>query len=118
MLNNGKSGGPDSIPAEAMTSALDTSVNMLHPLLKQIWEEENIPQDWKEGFIIKLPKKGDLSLCKNYRGIMLLSTPGKVLNRILLERMKACVDQHLRDHQAGFRKDRSCPDQVATLRII
>ena len=31
-LNNGKSGGPDSIPAEAMTSALDTSVNMLHPL--------------------------------------------------------------------------------------
>ena len=49
---------------------------------------------------------------------MLLSTPGKVLNRILLERMKASVDQHLRDHQAGFRKDRSCPDQVATLRII
>ena len=49
---------------------------------------------------------------------MLLSTPGKVLNRILLERMRASVDQHLRDHQAGFRKDRSCPDQVATLRII
>nr|XP_022308315.1 uncharacterized protein LOC111114318 [Crassostrea virginica] len=50
MLNNGKSGGPDSIPAEAMTSALDTLVNMVHPLLKQIWEEENIPQALSSSF--------------------------------------------------------------------
>jgi len=67
---------------------------------------------------VKLPKKGDLSLCDNYRGIMLLSTPGKVLNRIMLERMKTTVDKKLRDHQAGFRSERSCADQIATLRII
>ena len=57
-------------------------------------------------------------MCKNYRGIMLLSTPGKVLNRILLKRMKVSADQYLRENQAGFRKIRSCPDQIATLRII
>ena len=28
------------------------------------------------------------------------------------------VDAMLRDQQAGFRKDRSCTDQIATLRII
>ena len=28
------------------------------------------------------------------------------------------VDEVLRDEQAGFRKDRSCIDQIATLRII
>ena len=28
------------------------------------------------------------------------------------------MDPHLRDHQAGFRKNRSCTDQIATLRII
>ena len=27
-------------------------------------------------------------------------------------------DAKLRDHQAGFRKDRSCTNQIATLRII
>ncbi|CAH8650842.1 unnamed protein product [Schistosoma guineensis] len=32
--------------------------------------------------------------------------------------MKDAVDAQLRDQQAGFRKDRSCTDQVATLRII
>ena len=68
--------------------------------------------------MIKIPKKGDLTNCDNYRGIMLLSVPGKVLNRILLERMKASVDPQLRDQQAGFRSNRSCTDQIATLRII
>ena len=49
---------------------------------------------------------------------MLLSVPGKVLNRIILERLTATLDAELRDQQAGFRKDRSCTDHFATLRII
>ena len=49
---------------------------------------------------------------------MLLSTPGKVLNRILLERMKEAVNPKLRDQQAGFRRNKSCDDQIASLRII
>ena len=32
--------------------------------------------------------------------------------------MKDAVDGKLRDQQAGFRKNRSCTDQIATLRII
>ena len=49
---------------------------------------------------------------------MLLSVPGKVLNRIILERLKAAVDRKLRDHQAGFRQERSCIAQIITLRIV
>ena len=40
----------------------------------------------------------------NYRGIMLRSTPGKVLKRVLLERMKETANPKLRDQQAGFRR--------------
>ena len=49
---------------------------------------------------------------------MLLSVPGKVLNRIILERLKNEVDIILRDHQADFRQGRGCIEQIATLRII
>ena len=77
-----------------------------------------IPSDWKEGYIVKIPKKGDLSSCSNYRGISLLSVPSKIFNRVILYRIKDAVDPSLRDNQAGFRKNRSCTDQIATLRII
>ncbi|VDO57471.1 unnamed protein product [Schistosoma margrebowiei] len=36
----------------------------------------------------------------------------------MLNTIKNSVDAQLRDQQAGFHKDRSCTDQVTTLRII
>ena len=117
-LKNGKAAGPYGIPPEAIKADLETSAEMLYNLFGKIWDTNEIPDDWKEGYLIKLPKKGDLKECKNWRGIMLLSTAGKVLNRIILERLKAEVDDRLRDEQAGFQKERSCTDHIATLRRI
>nr|KAG5685412.1 hypothetical protein BaRGS_027207 [Batillaria attramentaria] len=78
-LRNGKAAGPDEIPAEAIKADTETAVSMLHSLFSEIWEKEEVPAQWKEGIVIKLPKKGDLRDCSNYRGIMLLSVPGKSL---------------------------------------
>ncbi|VDP07809.1 unnamed protein product [Schistosoma margrebowiei] len=47
-----------------------------------------------------------------------MSIPGDVFNRVLLNQMKDAVDAQLPDQQALFLKDRSCTDQIATLRII
>ena len=116
-MKNGKVAGPDGIPAEALKADVNTSVEMLYSLF-EIWEKEEIPAEWKKGYLIKIPTKGDLSHCDNYIGITLLSVPGKILNRIILERMKGKVDQTLHEQQAGFKQDRSCTDQIATLRII
>ena len=115
---SGKAAGSDYIPPEALKTDIKTASLALHSLFVKIWEQEKSPKDWKEGHLIKLPKKGDLSNCNNYRGIMLLSVPSKVLSRVLLERMKDEVDSKLREEQAGFRRGRSCADQIAVLRII
>ena len=77
-----------------------------------------IPADWRKSLLVKLPWSGDLSQGGKWRGITLLSIPSKVLTRIILERMKDAIDNELRDEQAGFRKERSCTDQIATLRVI
>ncbi|VDP87425.1 unnamed protein product, partial [Schistosoma mattheei] len=74
-IKSGKATGPDNIPAEALKSDIKVPTNMLHLLFKKIWEEEQVPMDWKEGHLIKIPKKGDLSKCENYREITLLSIP-------------------------------------------
>ena len=118
MLKNGKAAGPDGIPAEAIKADIELSTNVLYNIIGNIWEKRELPKDWREGHLVKLPKKGDLTGCSNYRGIMILSVPGKVLNRVILERIKKAVDGILRDEQAGFRPNKSCLDQIATLRVI
>ena len=105
ILKNGKAAGPDGIPPEALKVDLSTTVNMLLPLLQKVWREGRVPADWKKGHLVKLPKKGDLGSCKNWRGIMLLSVPSKVLTRIILDRLKDAVEEKLRPEQAGIRKD-------------
>ena len=68
--------------------------------LEKIWQEEVVSADWKMGYLVKLPKKGDRRDCGNSKGIMLLSVPGKVLYRVILERMRTAVHDKLRDNQA------------------
>ena len=115
-MKTSKAPGPDSIPPEAIKADIETLTKMLYELFEQIWEED-VPEQWKGGHLIKLPKKGNLKECQNHRR-MLLSAPGKVLNRIILDRLTTTLDAELRDQQAGFRKDRPCTDDIATLRII
>ena len=117
-LRNVKAAEPDKIPAEALKVDIRTNVELLYPLFNRIWEEERVPTEWKENYLIKLPKSGDPSSCSSSRGITLLSIPGKVFNRVLLNRIKDAIDRQLHEQQAGFRKDRSCTNQIATLRII
>jgi hypothetical protein len=31
-------------------------------MLEKIWKEEKIPEEWEEGLIIKIPKKGDYQI--------------------------------------------------------
>ena len=117
-LKTGKAAGPDDIPPEILKADINTIADILRNIFDQVWESEKFPKDWREGYMVKIPKKGDLHDCNNYRGIMLLSVPGKVLSRIILERLKAAVEPEFREEQAGFRSQRSCADQIATLRII
>lgn len=87
-------------------------------ILQTIWQTETTPNDWKVGLIVKLPKKGDLADTNNWRGIMLLSVTSKVLIRIILHRVASVIDPYLRKEQAGFRKGKSCADQIFSLRQI
>ena len=104
--------GVVEISTEMLKHGKETVVEQLVELFNMIWQGVEVPADWKKGVIIKLPKKGSLKDCNNWRGITLLSTPGKVFSRVLLNRLQDAVDCTLRDEQAGFRRERSCTEQV------
>uniref|UniRef100_A0A914WQC5 Reverse transcriptase domain-containing protein n=1 Tax=Plectus sambesii TaxID=2011161 RepID=A0A914WQC5_9BILA len=117
-LKNNKAPGLDWISGEMIKCGGDEMVQHLTNLLNTCWSSERVPLDWKKGAIVKLPKKGSLMDCNNWRGITLLSVPSKLFCTILLNRLRRAVDQVLREEQAGFRQDRSCMDQIFTLRNI
>ena len=77
-----------------------------------------IPDIWKTALIVRLPKKGDLGLCNNWRGVVLLSITCKVFSRVIFNRISPAVDPLLRREQAGFKKGKSCNDQIFTLQQI
>ncbi|KAK3082656.1 hypothetical protein FSP39_001610 [Pinctada imbricata] len=52
---NNKAAGSNNIQAEMMKESENTSVEVLHILFNSIWKEEKVPEQWKEGIIVKLP---------------------------------------------------------------
>ena len=61
-----------------------------------------VPEQWRISNIIPVPKKGDLADTNNYRGISLTSLVAKMLNRMILYRIKSEIEKVLRDNQNGF----------------
>ena len=117
-LKNSKAASEDQITAEMLKYGGKTFIQALGKLLNSCWQEEHLPSDWGNGVIVKIPKKGNLVNCNNWRGITILSILGKVLSILLLDRLKDAMDDRFREQQAGFRKGRSCCEQIFALRNI
>lgn len=117
-LKNNKSPGADNIASELLKIDAIATAEHLKSIIDEVWASEDTPNDWKDGVIIKLPKKGNLRECTNWRGITLLNTVNKVLSIILHGRLSDTLDSTLRREQAGFRHGNSCTDHTNTLRII
>ena len=81
-LKNGKSPGIDNINPELLKESLTSSTSALQALFNRVFS------DWKRFCIVMIPKKGDLTLCDNYRGISLLSVPSKVFCRVITDQLR------------------------------
>ncbi len=88
-LKNYKSVGIDNLSNEQLKYGAPGFVPWLRDLFTVIWEQENIPSDWRKGIITIIPKKGDLTFCCNNRGITLRST---VFQISLLRRFMEVMD--------------------------
>ena len=73
-LNIHKSPGTDQTPTELIKAGGRTIYYEIHKLIIAILKKEELPEEWKESFIVPIYKKGDKTDCSNYRGISLLQT--------------------------------------------
>ena len=114
-IKNGTTGRVDRLTVEILKADLETSVDVLHYYLHKVREQEQIPEDLHWGLIVKLPKKGDLTKCSNWRGITLMVVAAKVLGRMIITQIRDGIDNKLHQEQAGFRKGRGTTEQIFIL---
>ena len=82
----------DNMCIKLLKTDVITAGNVFTDLFSDIWTTNEIPRDWNKGLIVKIPKKGDLQNCDNWRGITLLSMPIKIFCRVLLNRIEGAID--------------------------
>lgn len=88
--------GTHSISTEVIPVNINTLTELLHKIFSRAWETEEIPADGRGGFLMKLPKKGDLQKCGHFSIIMLMLVPKKIFSTIILERLRDATDKQLR----------------------
>ncbi|XP_055388138.1 uncharacterized protein LOC129616507 [Condylostylus longicornis] len=107
-----KSPGEDSITTEMIKNAGSRFHESVHGLVRRIWSEEIMPENYNVGIIVPILKKGDKTICENYRGITLLNAAYKILASIISKRLKTFAEGILYEYQRGFREGRSTIDQI------
>jgi sorting nexin-29 len=83
-----------------------------------IWNNEQLPQQWNEGIICSVYKKGDRLNCNNYRPITLSNIAYKIFAILLNKRLIENIENKLEDNQMGFCPSRSIIDNIFIVRQI
>ena len=113
-LKTNKSGGPDMLLNEFFIHGKNVLVPILCNLFNKVFEFGFFPEEWSEGYIVPLHKKGSLNDVENYRGITLLSALGKLFTRVVNNRLSKWAENYfvLIEAQAGFRAGMSTVDDI------
>ncbi|KAK3532843.1 hypothetical protein QTP70_000267 [Hemibagrus guttatus] len=105
-LLGGKALGVDEIRLEYLKSLDVEGLSWLTRLCNIAWRSGTVPLDWVT------------RVCSNYRGITLLSLPGKVYSRVLERRVRPLVEPQIQEEQCSFRCSRGTLDQLYILHRV
>ena len=113
--------GTDVISVELLQYANSQFlVPAVYHIITRIWETLEIPQSFLDLTLCSIFKKGDKTLCKNQRGISLISYVSKVLTLLINSRMYLYCEKIaiLPESQCGFREKRSTVDMIFTAKLL
>ena len=82
-LKTGKAAGPDNINNYILRTCARELSYPLSNLFNFSFSTSKVPKIWKQANVTPVFKKDDPTDCKNYRPISLLSTVGKVIEKIV-----------------------------------
>ncbi|XP_055939410.1 uncharacterized protein LOC129969036 [Argiope bruennichi] len=110
-LKSGKAPGLDKIDYRMWRAVFNIDKDFKLDIFNLCFYYNYFPECLRNGRVFFLLKNGkDPALCSSYRPVCLLSTLGKILERLFLIKLNQWLDRNkiLHDNQFGFREGRSC----------
>jgi len=111
-VNSGKATGKNGLLPELLKCCDDDLIKYVHDLFVVVWEEEELPKEWRDALLVPVQKKGDLTKCDNRREISFLDITGKLFRKVLWRRLQELAEELLSDLQCGFHSGRGCVDLI------
>ena len=117
-LKSKKAPGSDGIHNDMLKHLGPSAQLFLLQIINQSWTQGKVPTQWKEAEIIPILKGGKPKEDPHsYRPISLVSCTGKVMERMINERLMYYLESNniITNTQSGYRKYRNTEDQLAYL---
>jgi hypothetical protein len=111
--------GEDEIPPSFLKALGPLAKEMLLGIFNQSFDDASVPQIWRRAIIIPLLKAGKpAGKLASFRPVSLTSCVVKTMERMVANRLYYIAETNgmFSDLQAGFRRGRSCEDQI--LKIV
>ncbi|CAK1595213.1 unnamed protein product [Parnassius mnemosyne] len=113
-FNPKKAPGNDGLTADICVAAIALDPQLFLALANKCLQLAHFPSKWKEATVVVLRKPGkeDYTHPKSYRPIGLLPVLGKVLEKMIVRRIKWHIVPKLSKKQYGFMPQRSTEDSL------
>ena len=105
---NRKAFGDNKILLEAYKYLAGDNFDSFYTIVVDFWNDTHNPNEFHVAELCILPKKCNLCLPKNYRGICLLDVALKAISVIIANQCQSVLKQHGIDKQHGFLKEKGC----------
>ena len=119
-LKSKKAAGTDKIIGEMIKTGQEVLTPCLTKLFNSIFTSRQYPQEWNQGIITPIHKKGSKLDPNNYRGIKVNSVLAKVYSMVLCKRLDSFLDENntLQDTQIGLKKKSQIADHIFVIQSL
>ena len=102
-----KSVRPEDIPPKFIKMAASTIAPVVTKIFNKCVQENIFPDNLKRACVVPIYKKGDHTLCGNYRPISLISPFAKIFEKCLFAQLNSFLNKHnlIHTNQFGFRQN-------------
>jgi hypothetical protein len=97
---------------EIIKYGVNKLLDRIYGLVRQIWNEEWIPEEWKQTITVTAHKRGNRDKCKNYSRTALGNAAYKILLNKILGKIKLYTEKIKVGYQNGFRDGRTVIDNI------